>query len=67
MNHDTPNTNAARIRCARIEYTVETRRGATRRAREVRAAADRLGDAVEREIDKLADRGAFNFDFRYEA
>ena len=47
---------------ARIEYTVEDRRGnAVRRAKEVRASE------VERAIDKLADKGAFNFDVRYGA
>ena len=53
-------------RCARIEYTVETRRGPVRRAREVSATPERLGEVVEREIDKLVDRGGFNFDTRYE-
>ena len=53
-------------KCARIEYTVETRRGPVRRAREVSARPDRLGDLVERAVDKLVDGGAFNFDVRYE-
>ena len=52
---------------ARIEYTVETRRGPVRRAREVSATSERLGEVVERAIDKLVDRGGFNFDVRYEA
>jgi hypothetical protein len=52
---------------ARIEYTVETRRGPVRRAREVSATSERMGEVVEREIDKLVDRGGFNFDVRYEA
>jgi hypothetical protein len=63
----TPQTAAPVRKAARIEYTVETRHGAVRRAREVSAPPDRLGDVVEREIDKLVDRGAFNFDVRYEA
>jgi hypothetical protein len=60
-------TTAPAKKTARIEYTVETRRGPVRRAREVSAAPDRLGDVVDREIDKLVDRGGFNFDVRYEA
>jgi hypothetical protein len=61
-------TAAPARKTARIEYTVETRRGGpVRRAREVTAAPDRLGEVVEREIDKLVDRGGFNFDVRYEA
>lgn len=54
-------------KCARIEYTVETHRGPVRRAREVSARPDKLGDVVERAVEKLADRGGFNFDIRYEA
>lgn len=46
---------------ARIEYTVEDRRGnPTRRAKEVSS------DCVERTIDKLCDKGAYNFDVKYE-
>lgn len=51
-----------KVRIARIEYT--TQRGAqapVRRAKEVPA------DEVECTIDKLVDRGAFNFDVKYEA
>ena len=60
-------TAAPTKKLARIEYTVETRRGPVRRAREVSALPDRLGEVVERELDKLVDRGGFNFDVRYEA
>lgn len=52
---------------ARIEYTVEVRGRTARRAREVSATEDRIGDVVEREIDKLVDRGGFNFDTKYTA
>jgi hypothetical protein len=44
---------------ARIEYTVEVRGEARRRAKEV------LLPAVERTIDKLVEKGAFNFDVKY--
>jgi len=60
-------TAAPTKKLARIEYTVETRRGPVRRAREVSALPDRLGEVLEREIDKLVDRGGFHFDVRYEA
>jgi len=52
---------------ARIEYTVGTRRGPVRRAREVSAPKERLGAVVERAMDKLIDRGGFNFNVRWEA
>ncbi len=63
----TQETAAPVRKIARIEYTVETRQGAVRRAREVSAASHRLGEVVEREIDKLVLRGGFNLDVRYEA
>lgn len=51
-----------RAKKARITYTVENRRGdAVRKAKEV------APDKVEKEIDRLTDRGGFNFDVTYEA
>ncbi len=51
---------------ARIEYTMEVRGSATRRVREISAEGIELGDVIDRTIDRLADKGGFNFDVRYE-
>jgi hypothetical protein len=47
---------------ARIEYTTETRRGGA-----VRKAKDVAFEKVEQTIEKLTDRGAYNFEVKYEA
>jgi hypothetical protein len=52
--------------CARIDYTIETPRGATRRSREVRASEDKFVAAVERAVAKARDVGAYNVVISYE-
>lgn len=51
---------------ARIMYTTESRRGATRKSVEIAATPERLPAAVERKVAKLSDRGAFNVVVLYE-
>jgi len=53
------NTTTERPGIARIEYTVEVRGSAIRRAKEVPARV------VDRMVAKLEDRGAFNFVIGY--
>jgi hypothetical protein len=52
---------------ARIEYTVEVRGSAVRKAREVTADEGvRFEKALDQAIEKLVNRGAFSVDVRYE-
>jgi hypothetical protein len=50
----------ARMAFVRIEFTVETRGGRT-----VRKAKEVPVENLEKTIEKLSDKGAFSFEFRY--